>query len=85
MEFYEGKEWRKNKGTELKRCIQRILEAELEDEYQRNSEPSEEVRRKLKEKEERAKTKQNMSAGEFCQMKKSEGRKEAEQLELYPN
>ena len=43
-EFYGGKEWRKNKGAELKICIRRTVEAELEDEYQRNSEPSEEVR-----------------------------------------
>ena len=34
VEFYGGEEWRKNKGAELKICIQRIVEAELEEEYQ---------------------------------------------------
>ena len=53
VEFYGGEEWRKNKGAELKICIQRIVEAELEDEYQRNSEPSEEVRRALEERVEK--------------------------------
>ena len=42
VEFYGGEEWRKNKGAELKICIQRIVEAELEEEYQKNLEPSEE-------------------------------------------
>ena len=54
----------------------------------RRNEEAETVRRE--EKEERAKTKRNVSAGEFCptkekeETKKSEGRKEGEQLELYP-
>ena len=53
VEFYGGVEWRKNEGAELKRCIRRIVEAELEDEYQRNSEPSEEVRRAQEERVEK--------------------------------
>ena len=48
----------------------------------RRNEEAETLRRE--EKEERATTKQNVSAGEFCQTKKREGRKEGEAIELYP-
>ena len=35
VEFYEGEEWRKNEGADIKRCIRRILEMELVDNYQK--------------------------------------------------
>ena len=49
MEFYGGAEWRLNEEADLKRCIQRILEIELVDNYQKNLRPSDEVRCVLKE------------------------------------
>ena len=49
MEFYGGAEWRLNEEADLKRCIQRILEIELVDNYQKNSRLSDEVRCALKE------------------------------------
>ena len=49
MEFYGGAEGRTSEGDDLKRCIQRILEIELVDRYQKNSRPSEEVRGELEE------------------------------------
>ena len=49
VEFYGGEEWRKNEGAEIRRCIQRIVEKELVDSYQKNSRPSEEVRCALEE------------------------------------
>ena len=28
LEFYEGEDWKKNEGAEMKRCIQRLVEEE---------------------------------------------------------
>ena len=49
VEFYGGEEWRKDEGAEMSRCIRRIVEKELVDDYQRNLRPSEEVKCALKE------------------------------------
>ena len=43
MELYGGTEWRTSETDNVKRCIRRILERKLEDNYQKNSRPSEEV------------------------------------------
>ena len=44
LELFGGEAWRKDEGTDMRRCIQRLVEDELVQQYQRNSRPYEETR-----------------------------------------
>ena len=47
LEFYGGDEWRIDEGVEMSRCIQRLVEEELVQNYQSDSMPDEETRNAL--------------------------------------
>ena len=47
LEFYGGYKWRIDKGLEMSRCIQRLVEEELVQNYQRDLMPDEETRNPL--------------------------------------
>ena len=47
LEFYGGEKWRIDKGAEMSRCIQRLVEEELVQNYQRDLTPDEETRNPL--------------------------------------
>ena len=47
LEFYGGDEWRIDKGIEMSRCIQRLVEDELVQQYQGDLMPDEETRNAL--------------------------------------
>ena len=47
LEFFGGEEWREDKGTDLRRCIQHLVDDEFVQQYQRYSMPDEETRETL--------------------------------------
>ena len=49
LEFYGGEDWRTNKGAEMRRCIQQLVEEELVKDYQRDSKSDEDTRHILEE------------------------------------
>ena len=43
LEFWEGEDWRGDRGEEMRRCIQRLVEDELIQQYQQSPRPETET------------------------------------------